>query len=86
MLLTILLYAAAVAGAAIKPATVKLDGATVVGTSDGTVTQFLGIPFAQPPYVYVYALTYTTMLMTIFPTASGNCDCSSPSPCANTVA
>ncbi|EIW58852.1 carotenoid ester lipase [Trametes versicolor FP-101664 SS1] len=49
MLLTILLYAAAVAGAAIKSATVKLDGATVVGTSDGTVTQFLGIPFAQPP-------------------------------------
>lgn len=57
MLLTLLLYAATVAGAAIKSPTVTLDGATVVGTSDGTVTQFLGIPFAQPPYVWVYVLT-----------------------------
>ncbi|KAH9855287.1 carotenoid ester lipase precursor [Lenzites betulinus] len=28
---------------------VQLDDATVVGTSDGTVSQFLGIPFALPP-------------------------------------
>ncbi|OJT15041.1 Lipase 1 [Trametes pubescens] len=49
MLLTLLLYATAVAGATTNLATVKLDGATAVGTSDGTVTQFLGIPFAEPP-------------------------------------
>ncbi len=53
MLLTLLLYAAAVAGAAAALAAVKLDGATVIGTSDGTVTKFLGIPFAEPPYVGV---------------------------------
>ncbi|KAI0352094.1 carotenoid ester lipase precursor [Trametes cingulata] len=29
--------------------TVQLDGATVIGTTDGVVDQFLGIPFAQPP-------------------------------------
>ena len=29
--------------------TVLLDDATVVGTSSGGVTQYLGIPFAQPP-------------------------------------
>lgn len=56
MLLTLLLYATAVAGATTNLATVKLDGATAVGTSDGTVTQFLGIPFAEPPYVSVYVL------------------------------
>ncbi|OJT08565.1 Lipase 1 [Trametes pubescens] len=49
MLLTLLLYAAVVAGATATLAAVKLDGATVIGTSDGTVTQFRGIPFAEPP-------------------------------------
>ncbi|KAI8974599.1 carotenoid ester lipase [Trametes punicea] len=38
-----------VAAAAAQLATVKLDEATVIGTSDGVVTQFLGIPFAEPP-------------------------------------
>ncbi|KAI0644305.1 carotenoid ester lipase [Trametes meyenii] len=36
-------------GLAAELATVKLDEATVIGTSDGILTQFLGIPFAQPP-------------------------------------
>jgi hypothetical protein len=31
--------------------TVMLDSATVTGISSGSVKQFLGIPFAQPPYV-----------------------------------
>ena len=52
MQLTLLLSAAALIVAATgKLATVKLDQATVIGTSDGVVTQFLGIPFAQAPYV-----------------------------------
>lgn len=58
MLLTLLLYAAVVAGAATHSATVKLDGATVIGTSNGSVTQFLGIPFAEPPYVCVCSKLY----------------------------
>jgi hypothetical protein len=33
------------------PPTVRLDNATFVGVSNGTVSKFLGIPFAQPPYV-----------------------------------
>ena len=52
MLLTLLLSTAVLLVSATgKLATVKLDQATVVGTSDGVVTQFLGIPFAEPPYV-----------------------------------
>lgn len=51
MLLNLVLCAAAIVGAAAKLSTVRLDRATVVGTSDGVVTQFLGIPFAEPPYV-----------------------------------
>ncbi|KAI9063825.1 carotenoid ester lipase [Trametes sanguinea] len=50
MLVKSLLYLGVfVATASSKLATVKLDDATVVGTSDGVVTQFLGIPFAEPP-------------------------------------
>ncbi len=33
--------------------TVQLDTATVVGTQSGSVDSFLGIPFAQPPYVSI---------------------------------
>lgn len=29
--------------------TVVLDNAIVIGKANGTVNQFLGIPFAQPP-------------------------------------
>ncbi|KAH9889042.1 carotenoid ester lipase [Cubamyces lactineus] len=50
MLLTLLLSTAAlIVSATGKLASVKLDQATVIGTSDGVVTQFLGIPFAEPP-------------------------------------
>lgn len=31
--------------------TVTLDSATVTGITSGSTNQFLGIPFAQPPYV-----------------------------------
>lgn len=31
--------------------TVTLDSATVTGVTSGSTNQFLGIPFAQPPYV-----------------------------------
>jgi len=31
--------------------TVILDNATFTGLNSGSVVQFLGIPFAQPPYV-----------------------------------
>ncbi|KAI0644304.1 carotenoid ester lipase [Trametes meyenii] len=37
------------AAATARPSTVKLDEATVIGTSDGVVIQFLGIPFGEPP-------------------------------------
>ena len=33
---------------------VQLDNGTFVGTSDGSVDKFLGIPFAKPPYVHVF--------------------------------
>jgi hypothetical protein len=33
-----------------SPPTVTLDSAIVTGISSGSVNQFLGIPFAQPPY------------------------------------
>ncbi|KAI0681819.1 carotenoid ester lipase precursor [Earliella scabrosa] len=32
-----------------RPQTVRLDRATVIGTTDGRTTSFLGIPFAQAP-------------------------------------
>ena len=34
----------------IPPPTVQLDQATVYGTTNGSVTSFLNIPFAEPPY------------------------------------
>ncbi len=30
---------------------VQLDGATLIGTVIGSVENFLGIPYAEPPYV-----------------------------------
>lgn len=50
LLLKSLFYAAplALAAASTLP-TVTLDEGTIVGTSDGFLDQFLGIPFAQPP-------------------------------------
>ncbi|KAI8974600.1 carotenoid ester lipase precursor [Trametes punicea] len=41
--------AAILSGAPWGQPTVKLDRATVIGTTDGILTQYLGIPFAQPP-------------------------------------
>ena len=32
------------------PPTVQLDLATVYGTTNGSVTSYLNIPFAEPPY------------------------------------
>ncbi|EIW58887.1 carotenoid ester lipase precursor [Trametes versicolor FP-101664 SS1] len=48
-LLKLLLGAIASTSVTAAQVTVKLDDATVIGTRNGTVTQFLGIPFAQPP-------------------------------------
>ena len=31
--------------------TVQLDRATVIGSTNGSVTSYMGIPFAEPPYV-----------------------------------
>lgn len=31
--------------------TVPLDNANVIGNTNGTVTSYYGIPYAQPPYV-----------------------------------
>ena len=49
-LVTLAILASLVFGA--KPPVVKLDDATVIGLSSGLNDQFLGIPFAQAPYVY----------------------------------
>lgn len=51
LLLKRLVYATplALAAAASTLPTVTLDEGTVIGTSDGFLDQFLGIPFAQPP-------------------------------------
>ena len=37
--------------------TVTLDNATVIGQLNGTVVKYLGLPFAQPPYVYCLSLS-----------------------------
>ena len=34
-----------------EPPTVQLGQATVYGTTNGSVTSYFGIPFAEPPYV-----------------------------------
>ncbi|KIJ12396.1 hypothetical protein PAXINDRAFT_14722 [Paxillus involutus ATCC 200175] len=53
--ITLLLFLAGLAGAYANPfgerssPTVTLDSATVTGVSSGSVNEFLGIPFAQPP-------------------------------------
>lgn len=50
LLLKRLVYATplALAAASTLP-TVTLDDGTIIGTSDGFLDQFSGIPFAQPP-------------------------------------
>ena len=45
--------------------TVRLDKATVIGTTDEDVTSFHGIPFAQPPYVAPLLSTPGRMLMVL---------------------
>ncbi len=44
-----LLVATHIIGLAIAAPTVTLDNGTFTGTTSGNVSQFLGIPFAQPP-------------------------------------
>ncbi|KAI0763837.1 carotenoid ester lipase [Trametes elegans] len=48
-LFRLVLCSAMLAGASARLPTVRLDEAAVIGSSDGVVDQFLGIPFAQPP-------------------------------------
>ncbi len=38
-----------IAALGVGPPTVKVGDATVIGTTDGITTSFLGIPFAQAP-------------------------------------
>jgi len=35
-----------------SPPTATLDNASVTGIHQGALSKFLGIPFAEPPYVY----------------------------------
>ena len=53
MLFTLVLLTCLAVQAVGRVPTVKLDDATVIGTSDGVTTSFLGIPFAKAPYVLV---------------------------------
>ena len=48
-----------------SPPTVVLDGATITGIVNGSVAKYLGIPFAQPPYVYL--LLYISYLTDFIP-------------------
>lgn len=47
--LTALALHAYLASAAPSPTKVSLDKGTFVGTTDGSVNKYLGIPYAQPP-------------------------------------
>ncbi|KAI0666890.1 carotenoid ester lipase precursor [Trametes maxima] len=51
VLLAVTLASASSLGAALDSAapTVALDGATIIGTTNNTVTSYFGIPFAEPP-------------------------------------
>lgn len=46
---------------AVSP-TVRLDQATVYGTTNGSVTSFLNIPFAEPPCAIFYPLRSMAIL------------------------
>ena len=39
----------------VVPPTVRLDEATVYGVTNGSVTSYLNIPFAEPPYAVILA-------------------------------
>ncbi len=44
-----LIIATHIVGLAVAEPTVTLDNGTFTGTASGNVSQFLGIPYAQPP-------------------------------------
>ncbi|KAI0351054.1 alpha/beta-hydrolase [Trametes cingulata] len=46
---SLLVFALGSQAAALSAPTVTLDAATVIGKTNGSVTSFLGIPFAEPP-------------------------------------
>ena len=79
--------------------TVTLDVATVLGQPNGTVVQYLGLPFAQPPCVHILhplpapPLSPSTCAevgimapshSSAVPTASATCVCASLSPSRHT--
>ncbi|KAF8834585.1 alpha/beta-hydrolase, partial [Paxillus ammoniavirescens] len=73
----LLLLAGSLASASASPLwersspTVTLDSATVTGISSGSVNEFLGIPFAQPPLsATAYGLACPQQAMQV-PTVSG---------------
>jgi acetylcholinesterase len=45
----LLILATHFVGLAVAQPTVTLDNGTFTGTTSGSVSRFLGIPFAQPP-------------------------------------
>lgn len=54
--LVIALRAIHAVAAPLSGPTVALDGASAMGVDTGCVQKFLGIPFAQPPYVSLRCL------------------------------
>ena len=65
MLLALLsVFCRAVAGQVVVAAraapTVTLNGATLTGVSSGSTNKFLGVPYAQPPYVTMSKLALVT--------------------------
>ncbi|KAJ8481682.1 hypothetical protein ONZ51_g5842 [Trametes cubensis] len=48
-LVALVAVASAVPTQFVSSPSVSLDGATVIGTTNGTTTRYLGIPYAQPP-------------------------------------
>jgi acetylcholinesterase len=61
--------------------TVKLDNGTFVGTTTGNVNKWLGIPFAQPPYVWHFlSARFTVIFSDLMYCSLGNLRFNLPQP------
>lgn len=58
-----LFMSSASAAPSLAAPTIKLDAGTFTGKTDGVTQSFLGIPFAQPPYVRLTYNGHLTCLM-----------------------
>ena len=58
----------------------KLDDATVIGITEGPSTSFLGIPFAQPPYVLLSTRSHYNSLGHLLGRSVGNLRLQLPQP------